>query len=276
MTTTTLSTPSKENWIEGAARVGLTAKGIVYSLVGILTFAAAFELGGSSEQGGKTQVLEWIQEQPFGQVILGLTAIGLLCYTVWRFIEAFLDTEDKGTDLKGLGRRGAYLFSGLVYGTSTFYAAKLIFGNGGDSSGGGDTRQTVVQKLLEQPFGQWLVGALAVGTAAVGAYQIYYSISDKYRKKIQASKLDKKVKETILKTGKIGYIARGVVWLIIGYLFLQAAIQSDSSQAGGSDSAFSFLENQYGSWILGAIALGLLCYGLFMFVRARYQPINTD
>ena len=198
-----------------------------------------------------------------------------MCYTIWRLIEAFLDTEDKGTKPKGLARRSAYLFSGLVYGASTYYAAKLLFGNSGGSEGG-DTRQTVVQKLLEQPFGQWLVGALAVGTAAVGAYQIYFSLSDKYRKKIQESKMDRKIKETVIRTGKVGYIARGIVWLIIGYLFLQAALQSDSSEAGGSDSAFSFLENQYGSWILGIIALGLLCYGLFMFVRARYQPINTD
>ena len=99
--------------------------------------------------------------------------------------------------------------------------------------------------------------------------------SDKHRKKIKESKLDNRVKETLLKTGKLGYIARGIVWLLIGYLFLKAAIQSDSSEAGGSDSAFSFLEQQWGSWVLGVVALGLLSYGIFMFVRARYQPVNT-
>jgi hypothetical protein len=274
MNTITLLNPSKDKWVEGAARIGLTAKGFVYSLVGILTFAAAFELGGSDDKGGKTQVLQWIQEQPFGQVLLGLTALGLLSYTVWRFIEAFLDSEDKGNDAKGLAKRVPYFFSGLVYGISTFYAAKLLFGSGG-SDEGGDTRQTVAQKLLEQPFGQWLVGIVALGTMAVGVYQIYYSLSDKYRKKVQESKLDKRIKETLVKTGKVGYIARGVVWLIIGYLFLQAALQADSSEAGGSDSAFSFLENEYGSLVLGAMALGLLSYGIFMFVRARYQPIHT-
>lgn len=275
MAHTTLSASSKDKWIEGAARAGLTAKGFVYLLVGTLTFAAAFELGDSGGEGGKMQVLKWIQEQPFGKILLALTALGLLCYTVWRFIEAFMDTEDKGNDPKGMAQRIPFFFSGLVYGISTYYAAKLLFGSGG-GEGGGDTRQTVAQKLLEQPFGQWLVGIVALGTVGVGIYQIYFSLSGKYRKKVQkSSKLDKKVRETLIKTGKVGYIARGIVWLIIGYLFLQAAIQSDSSEAGGSESAFSFLENQYGSIILGATSLGLVCYGIYMFVRARYQPINT-
>ncbi|GHB85026.1 DUF1206 domain-containing protein [Persicitalea jodogahamensis] len=265
---------NQDKWIETAARTGLTAKGVVYSLVGILTFMAAFEMGSGDDKGGKSQALNWIEEQPFGQVLLGFVAVGLLCYSVWRLVEAFLDTEDKGNDAKGLAVRSRYVFSGLVYGASTYYAAKLLFGStSGD--GGGDTRETVAQKLLEQPFGQWLVGIVAVGVMAVGVYQIYYSVSDKHRKKIQESKLDNRVKETLLASGKVGYIARGIVWLLIGYLFLQAALQSDSSEAGGSDSAFSFLEQQWGSWVLAVVALGLLCYGIFMFVRARYQPVNT-
>lgn len=274
MTKNTLSAPSKAQWIEGAARIGLTAKGIVYSLIGILTFMAAFEIGSGDDKGGKSQALQWIKEQPFGQVLLGLIALGLLCYSIWRLVEAFLDTEDKGNDAKGLAVRSRYVFSGLVYGASTYYAAKLLFRNGSDD-GGRDTRETVAQKLLEQPFGQWLVGIVALGVMAVGVYKIYYALSDKHRKKIKESKLDTRVKETLLKTGKLGYIARGIVWLLIGYLFLKAAIQSDFSEAGGSDSAFSFLEQQWGSWFLGVVALGLLCYGIFMFVRARYQPVNT-
>ncbi len=81
----------------------------------------------------------------------------------------------------------------------------------------------------------------------------------------------------MIKAGKIGYVARGIVWIIIGYLFLKAAMQSNPSQAGGSGSAFSFLENSsYGSFLLGAVAVGLICYGIFMFMRARHQVINVS
>ncbi|TDB63822.1 DUF1206 domain-containing protein [Arundinibacter roseus] len=259
--------------MEGAARAGLIAKGVVYSLIGILTATTAFELGRNADKGSRTEILNWIEKQPFGQILLGLTALGLLCYAIWRCIEAIKDTNKKGNSAKGLGKRAAYLASGLAYGASTFYAVRLLIGSG--SSGNGDSRQTLVQKLLEQPYGQWLVGLLAVGTMAVGVYQIYYALSEKYRKKIRESKLRREIQGTLIHTGKAGYIARGIVWLIIGYLFLKAAIQSDPSEAGGSDSAFSFVENEYGTVILGIIALGLLCYGVFMFVRARYQPIQT-
>ncbi|HEV7347076.1 DUF1206 domain-containing protein [Telluribacter sp.] len=272
---TSITTPSKDQWIEGAARVGLTAKGIVYTLVGILTFTTAFKLSNAAKSGSKADVLQWIQDQPFGQILLGLTALGLLGYTIWRLIEAIKDTENKGTDAKGLAQRAAYLSSAVVYGALTFYAAKMVLGNGGDSGGGNDTRQTVAQKLLEQPMGQWLVGLVAVGTMAVGAYQIYRALSEKYRKKIKESRLDKNIKQLLISAGKLGYIARGIVWLIIGYLFLQAALQSDSSEAGGTSSAFGFLEKEYGSWLLGVVAIGLVCYGMFTFVRARYQPIHT-
>lgn len=263
-------------WVERFAKFGLSAKGVVYCLVGIIAFMAAFELGGQSTQGaGKSGVFQFILEQPFGKWLLGLVALGLLCYAVWRFIQAVQDTNNEGSDTKGILKRLRYAFSGLVYGGLAFLAAKLVLGNGG-GSGGGDSRQTLARELLQQPFGQWLVGIVAVATMLTGLYQIYYGYSEKYRKQIRSSGLKSDVEDKMIKAGKVGYMARGIVWLIIGYLFLKAALQSNPQQAGGSSSAFAFLEEaSYGSFLLGAVALGLICYGVFMFMRAKYQPIYT-
>ena len=180
----------------------------------------------------------------------------------------------KGSDAKGIGKRIGYAFSGVIYGGLAFYAAQLVLGNG-NSSGGGDSRQTLAGKLLEQPFGQWLVGIVAVGTIALGLYQIYKAISGKYLKNVRTASIQANIKDMLMKAGKVGYIARGIVWGIIGFLFLKAAMNSNAQEAGGSTSAFQFLEQSYGSILLGAIALGLICYGVFMFVRARYEVINT-
>lgn len=265
----------RAKWIPIAARVGLTAIGIVYLLIGSLTFAAAFELGGLSTKGNVSQVLRWIQGQPLGQVLLGCITVGLLCYTLWRFIEAIKDTDNQGNGLRGLSIRVSYLSYGTVYAALTYYAANLLLGSrsSGTSQIDGNTRQTIAQLLLEQPFGQWAVGAFAVGTISVGIYQIYLSLSGNYRQVIEESALDSNSKEILIRSGLVGYIARGIVWLIIGYFLLRAALQADPSEAGDSDAALDFLEYQYGSVILGLIALGLICYGIFMFVRARYQPI---
>lgn len=263
-------------WVENFARVGLTAKGVVYCLVGILAFMAAFEIGGGSSNGaGKKGVFQFIENQPFGKWLLGLVALGLACYAIWRFIEGIKDTENEGTDAKGIAKRFRYVFSGLVYGALAYLAAQMVLGSS-SSGGGGSSRETLVSKLLQQPFGQWLVGIVAVGIMISGLYQIYYGLSDKYKKKVQHVGLKHDIEEKMVKMGKAGYVARGIVWLVIGYLFLKAGLQSNPQQAGGSSSAFRFLENSsYGSYLLGAVAIGLVFYGIFMFMRAKYQPINT-
>lgn len=270
-----LPTP-RPHWVARFARLGLTAKGIVYCLVGAMAFMAAFEIGGKSvKDTGKSGVFQFILDQPFGKLLLGLVAIGLLCFALWRFIQTFMDTEHKGTNGKGIVRRVGYGFSGAIYGTFAFAAASAALGNN-SHSGSANAEQSMAQELLSKPFGQWLAGAVAIGIIGFGMYQIYRAYSGNYLKKIQANRLKPDVQHLLLRAGKIGYTARGVVYVIIGYLFLKAAIHDNSSEAGGSNSAFSFLEmGNYGSLLLGIVALGLLCYGVFMFVRAKCEVINT-
>ncbi|MFD2999173.1 DUF1206 domain-containing protein [Pontibacter toksunensis] len=261
------------SWVENFARVGLTAKGVVYCLVGIIAFMAAFEIGGKSAQSAdRSSVFQFILEQPYGKWLLGLVALGLACYAIWRFIEAIQDTNRVGSDAKGTFKRIRYAFSGLIYAGLAYLAANLALGNGGGS--GGDSRQTLASELLQQPFGQWLAGIVAVGIIIAGIYQIYYGYSEKYKKEIRSTGLKSEVEDMMIRAGKVGYMARGIVWLVIGYMFLQAALSSNAQAAGGSSKAFAFLEEaSYGSYLLGAVALGLICYGVFMFMRAKYLPL---
>lgn len=203
-------------------------------------------------------------------------AVGLVCYALWRLTQAFLDNEHKGTDAKGIGRRLVYGFSGLVYGSLAYGCFRMVLGNQGNQ-GGDSSRQTFVREILQKPFGQWLVGPIGLSIIGIGLYQIYRALSGKYLKNVQTSAIKTELKEMIVRSGKIGYIARGIVWGLIGYLFIKAALEANANEAGGSSHAFAFLEKvSYGSYLLGAVALGLFCYGLFMFVRARYEVINTN
>ncbi len=264
---------SSQTWIEITGKIGLVSLGIVYLLIGTLTFAAALNLGNASEQGKVSQVLAWIQEQIFGQILLAIITLGLLCYTVWRFIEAIMDTDNKGNGIRGLALRVSYLSYGVIYAALTYYATKLLFTRGISSNDDETTRASMAQKLLELPYGRWLVGAFALGTAGVGIFQLYLSLSGTYRQIIEECKIDTRAKEILIRSGQVGYVARAVVWLIVGYFLLQAAIQSDSSEAGDTDTALNYLEYQYGSWTLALTGLGLVCYGIFQFARAKYQPI---
>lgn len=266
----------RPEWVVRFARIGLMAKGIVYSLVGALAFMAAFEMGGRTEQeAGKTGVFRFLLEQPYGQVLLALVAVGMLCYTLWRFIQAIRGTGQKGNEAKGIGRRIGYAFSGAVYGALAFTAAQLVLGQR-NSGGGTDQRQTLARELLAQPFGQWLLGAVAIGTMAMGVYQFYRASTGKYMRKVQEQQLKPEIRKSLVRAGLIGYSARGFVWLIIGYMLLRAAINANFREAGSSTQAFAFVkDNAYGSVLLGILALGLICYGVFMFVRAKCEVITA-
>ncbi|GAB3011806.1 DUF1206 domain-containing protein [Spirosoma pulveris] len=268
---------TQPEWVKRFAKLGLVAKGVVYCLVGILAFMAAFEIGGRSEQNlNKQGVFRFILEQPFGQVLLALVAVGLVCYALWRLTQAFLDNEHKGTDAKGIGRRIGYAFSGVVYGFLAYGSFRMVLGSQGNQ-GGDSSRQTLLREVLQKPVGQWLVGFIGLCIIGIGVYQIYRALSGKYLKNVRTSSIKTEMKEMIIRSGKIGYIARGIVWGLIGYLCIKAAMEANASQAGGSSRAFAFLEKaSYGSFMLGAVALGMFCYGIFMFVRARYEVINTN
>lgn len=255
--------------VKPIAQAGLAAKGVVYCLLGVFAFMAAFNIAGQSANNtDKERIFSFIEKQTGGQIMLAVIALGLLCYSLWRGIQTFADTEDKGDNAKGLAARGRYLFSGLIYTSLAAFAIKMLF-TGSKSSG--DSKQSMAQELLSKPFGQWLVAGAAAIMIAVGIYQVYYGLSEKYRKHVnKAGNLAGK--KILLSAGKIGYVARGIVWLIIGWLFAKAALSSNSSEAGDTSKAFGFLaEASYGSYLLGAVAAGLICYGIFNFIRVRYE-----
>lgn len=274
----TLASPvsvSPKKWVERFARIGLSAKGVVYCISGILAFMAAFEIGNATEKdAGRKELFKVVADQPLGTIGIAIVALGLTFFCLWRFIEAIKDTEGKGSDMKGLAKRSVYLLSGLVYSGVVVYAVKFLMDIKDNGKGGGDEK-AAAKEILEKPLGEWLLVAVALVIASVGIYQIYFAVSGKYKKHVQRSKLNRNTEEVLLRTGKAGYIARGIVWLIIGWLFFKAAIHKNANEAGGTDTALQWLKtSSYGSLLLAAVATGLICYGFFMFVRARYQPIG--
>ena len=269
----TIANQSKDKTIEKLARVGMGAKGVVYLILGTLTAMAAFNEGG--QKAGQSDALKFIYNQPFGQILLALLAIGLIGYVVWRFVQAFRDPENEGDDKKGIAKRIGYGVSGLLYAFLAFEAIRMLVQSG--SSGGGGGNKQVVSMLLEQPFGQILVGLVAVALFVKAVSAIYKAWTGKFMEEINAGQLDHKVRDIIKKTGTAGLAARGIVVGIIGFLFMKAAIQANASQAGGTEGAFSFIQSSsYGSILLGVIAIGLACYGVFMLVKARYKALPSN
>ncbi|WP_207425105.1 DUF1206 domain-containing protein [Pedobacter sp. SYSU D00535] len=267
----------RKNVLQSVARTGFFTKGLVYCLIGLLAFMSAFGLKGQRvEDSDRSGVFNLILDQPLGKVILSLIAAGLLCYSGWRLLQAFLDTEQKGNDMKGLGSRAAYLFSALSYLLFAVLAASSVLGSGGKSSGGGSSGQTLAQKVLEQPGGQWWLLLIALFFVGLGLHQLWYGNSEKYKKSLDVRALDEKASASLLRAGKIGHIARGIVWLIIAFFFFKAGIHQNAAEAGDTTNVFRFVyDSPYGKYLLAALGAGLVCYGVMNFIRAVFERLNT-
>jgi hypothetical protein len=257
-----------KKWIEQFARFGIFSKGVVYCLIGVLTALAAFGLGG--EKANKNEAFRVIYDQPFGKILLFIIAIGLLGYVVWRFLQAVFDLDYKGNDTKAKLTRLGYGLSAIIYLGLAIYALRLALSGGRNSNG--DSQQFIVNKILSYPAGEWIIGVAALLIVANGVRQIYNAVSGRFMKDVQLMRA--RYADVFRKTGVAGYISRGVVLMIIGYFFFRAAIYSNANEAQGTDAAFSFLENNFGSVLMGITAAGLAGYGVFMFVKGKYQRID--
>lgn len=256
-------------WVKRIAQVGLTAKAILYCLLGVLALLAAFELGKPGEEVDRKRVFLFIEDLFLGRVLLGMLAVGLSSYCLWRLLQAVKDTESKGSDLIGLVYRMRYAASSMFYSLLALLAAKLAIGDIEDDD---NFRETFTQIVLHKPLGQWVLASVAAVIALAGAYQVYQGLTGRYRKKIIEAGWKDDAEATFINAGMIGYVARGIVWIILGYLMLQTALFAQSGKAEGVNNVFKFLGSfSYGSYLLGGIALGLICYGLFILMEAKFR-----
>lgn len=257
--------------IRAIARLGLTAKGIVYCLLGMLAFMAAFHINGTTSGSvDKKGVFSFVEHQYGGKILLGVLALGLLCYSIWRLISAF-SQKNAEPDRKKWTKGVRYFFSGLVYLSLAVFAGKMTFEIGDSGSG----KEDLLYGLFDQPFGHLITVLAALALAATGIYQGWYGLSEKYKKHVKKMDVPEKTGSMLLVSGKIGYVARGIVWLTLSWMLAKAALYENASQAGDTSKAFGFLQSGgYGPYLISALGLGLVCYGIFNFIRARFETFG--
>ncbi|MDT0690086.1 DUF1206 domain-containing protein [Salegentibacter sp. F188] len=252
------------------ARAGYVAKGSVYAITGVLTFMAAFNMGG--QKTGKLQVIEFLEKQPFGNALLILIGLGLLCYAGWRFIQSISDPEGIGSDKKAKAKRAGFFVSGLIYlGLAVYAFIQLI--NAGSSSGGGGGQSS---SFLAGQTGVYIFAIIGIVIAIVSFFQFKKAYTKEFLQKFNYKSIsEEKRRKTIKNTGYLGLIARGIIMGILAFFFIRAAIESNTSDIKSTTDAFAFLqESSYGSYLLGAVAAGLVCYAIYVFMMAKYRQFQ--
>jgi hypothetical protein len=257
-------------WMERLARLGYLAKGVVYAVIGVLALQVAFGTGGKTTD---TQgALGTLAESTGGMVLLAVVAVGLVGYVLWRVVQAWMDPDGKGTHPKGLAQRAFYLVSAAIHASLAVAAFRLVLGTGGAGPSGEQSTQSWTARLMSQPFGQALVATVGLVIAGVGLWQVYKAWKEKFRKKLRLSELSPQHAEWAVRISKLGILARGGVFMMIGAFLVQAALTANPRRAHGLDGALETLASQpYGMVLLALAAAGLVAYAVYMAVEARYR-----
>jgi hypothetical protein len=251
--------------LDTAVRIGLISYGLVHLLIAWLAAQLAF--GGNKGSASKDGALQEVAQQPFGSVLLYIMAAGFAALVVWQLIEAVVGHRDKD----GAGRKLKQASSALkvvIYGFLGFSTLKVASSGG---SSGGDKTESMTAKVLNLPAGQLLVGGIGLAVAAYAISLIYRGLSEGFREHLESQGQTGDLGRAYVTLGKIGYVSKGIAMLIVGGLFLWAAWTHDPDKSGGLDQALrELLDQPFGSLMLGVIAFGIGCYGLFCFARARH------
>ncbi|WP_084816291.1 DUF1206 domain-containing protein [Frondihabitans sp. Leaf304] len=250
--------------LEVLARAGFAASGLVHLLLGYLAIRVALHQGGKSDQSG---ALAQVAKLPGGTIILWLTVVGLFALGLWLVIQAVLGIGSSSKkrwvrSLVSASKAAAYVALGLT-------AAQTALGSATSST---STSTNASASILTLPGGRILlivVGLIAIG---VGAYFVAKGSRRKFLDDIALP--SGSTGRAITGLGILGYVAKGVAVFVVGILFIVAAATLDPQKASGLDGALKALAAlPFGQVILIAVGVGLICYGVYSFARARFARL---
>ncbi|WP_405578507.1 DUF1206 domain-containing protein [Streptomyces sp. NBC_01190] len=271
--------------LASAGRAGFVARGVIYVLIGILAIRIAFGDGG--RQADRQGALQSIADKPFGTVLLWLVVAGFACMTLWRGAQAVIGTEEPGggsggsgsgtsggqSKSKGVGKRLMNAGRAVFYGFVCWGAASFAAGSGGSGSSDSKSKDWTAS-ALKLTGGRWLVGLVGCGLIVAGAMIAIRAARRTFLKKLETARMGRRTQSAVTVTGMGGGIARGVVFAGAGVFVLVAAIRFDPQKAKGVDDTLrSFRDTAAGPWLLVAVAIGLVLFGLFSFASARWRRV---
>ncbi|MFE0172171.1 DUF1206 domain-containing protein [Streptomyces sp. NPDC059002] len=258
--------------VAAGARVGFVGRGVIYALVGVIALRIAFSDGGrrQADRGGAVAELA---QKPFGNVLLWLLGIALAGMALWRLSEVFSGTAgpDGGTAAKRAMAAARCLFYGFVSYSVLAYAA----GDAGSGSGSSDRRtKDVTAEVLGWPAGQWIVGVAGAVVLGAGLWIAVRACLRTFHRHLTLSRMSRGTRRAADVLGVTGGAARGAVFATAGGFAVAAALRHEPGAAKGLDNTLrSFSATVAGPWLLAAIGLGLIAFGAFSWLMARWRRL---
>lgn len=259
---------ARSSGFEWLARAGLVARGVVYAIIGVLAVKLATSDGGeTTDQQG---ALKEIAGQPFGKTMLVLVAVGLGGYALWRLLRAALGHGPEGSDDARSRLGGAA--SGIGYAFLCVTAFKIV--SGASTGSGSGSPEKATGGVLGWTGGPILVAVAGVILVAVAADEAHKGLARRFLKKSWTGRMSHEARRVFTALGVFGHLARAVIFALMGYGLIKAAVSYDADEAVGLDGALAQLSAaSYGPWLLGLVAVGLVGFAAYSIADARYRKV---
>lgn len=245
--------------IENFARAGYLARGVFYILLGYLALTTA-------RAESATGIMRQIESVPLGTVLLALVGVGLFGWGVFRLYGAAIDIQGKGSDAKGVAVRAGHTASGLFHFLLAFAALRMALGSG---SGGGEKASQAAGTAQGLPLGDTLLVIVGIAFLLAALDQARKTATAKFMQL-----LDPRAPDFVEYVGRAGYAARAVVFAILGWHVASVGLGGRASQVGGFGEMLNTLRDT--QWLYMAVAIGLLLFGVFSLIMARYRRIRNE
>jgi hypothetical protein len=253
--------------LEALARVGLIAYGVVHLLIGWLALQIAWNVS-ASQSADTSGAMMTLADQSLGKVLLWLVAVGLVALGLWQASEVVWGYRGR----EGAKRVRAQVTSGakaVTYVALGVSAAMVAVGSGSSSS---QSQQQATSGVLAWPGGRAIVVVAGLIVIGVGVAGVLKGVKKSFDEEIDTSSMSPAAREGVARLGQVGYIAQGVALGLVGGLLSYATLTFDPRQVQGLDGALQIILAQpFGRFLLTAVALGFIAFGLFSILQSRYR-----
>jgi Domain of Unknown Function (DUF1206) len=251
---------------EVLARAGLTARGIIYLLVGLVAILIA--VGQKAREADQAGALKLLASKPIGLVALWLLGLGFAAYALWRLSEAAFGVTGEGY---GAGPRLKSAARAVVYAGFAVLTFDVIAGTGGSQA---RREQDWTAKAMHYPGGRWLVGAIGLAVVIVGLVLVLEGVRATFMRLLETYRMSPRTRAVVKRLGMIGTAARGAIFALAGALIVEAAVNYQPAKARGLDKALLTLRDQpFGTAPLAVAALGLIIFGIYALCEARWHKV---
>ncbi|MFF2246362.1 DUF1206 domain-containing protein [Arthrobacter sp. NPDC058130] len=247
--------------LEIAARAGFAVSGVLHFLIGLVAIRLAMGGQGQADVSG---AVEELAGQPAGPLLLWTSFAACVALAIWQASDAIFDFGHLPTKKK-IGNKLKAALQAVVY---TAFALTLASVATGARSDNRESASDMTVNLMKSPGGVALLVVIGVAIAVTGIIYAIRGFRKSFLKYLRVP--SQQTRTVVTAVGVVGYVAKGFALLLVGLLVIIATVTAHPEESTGLDGSLKALREQpFGVYLLAAVGVGLICYGIFMVVRAK-------